>query len=117
MTQSWLALHTRGVHAGKKKGCSIQCPILTASWLSSLQVNKWRCRNSAAWVAELLCQQVLDYCKKGLAGFLLLLLLEECFDAGFGYDGDDCSQGWPSLNFQGYAAKHRLNYGAAVLSM
>jgi len=49
----------------------------------STEVNKWRCRNSAAWVAELLCQQ-------------------ECFDAGFGYDGDDCSQGWPSLNFEGY---------------
>ncbi|CAE7781068.1 unnamed protein product [Symbiodinium sp. CCMP2592] len=76
-----------------------------------LQVNKWRCRNSVTWVAELLCQQVWEGLVRLLPSFLPPVLLEECFDAGFGYDGDDCSQGWPSLNFEGYAAKH---HSAAV---
>ncbi|CAE7202317.1 unnamed protein product [Symbiodinium natans] len=52
----------------------------------SSEVSKWRCRNNVDWTAEKLCQQ-------------------ECFDLGYGYDGDDCSQGWPALdtlNFDGY---------------
>ena len=38
--------------------------------------------------------------------------LEECWDLGFGYEGDDCSAGWPALQLEGMVCDVR--HAAAV---
>ena len=38
---------------------------------------------------------------------------QECFDLGARYGQDDCSQGWPALSLEGYAARRQV-WGAAV---
>eukprot|EP00931_Biecheleriopsis_adriatica_P088135 TRINITY_DN62510_c0_g1_i2.p1 TRINITY_DN62510_c0_g1~~TRINITY_DN62510_c0_g1_i2.p1 ORF type:complete len:1491 (+),score=257.69 TRINITY_DN62510_c0_g1_i2:181-4473(+) len=42
----------------------------------------WRCESSG-WREMQFCQQT-------------------CFNEGYGYDGDDCSSGWASLEYEGY---------------